>query len=273
MKPNFGSVAGLLLTLADRAWVARETVLVRRAVRAAAALLMPLECVGCGRPDLRLCPSCTRGLRRSARHPLRVEEQAQALPLNTRGQPLPVVAAGKYDHELASVILSYKNHQMVALEKILVPLLAAAVRTAVGELTDPSGTVLLVPLPTRRQARASRGYWPVGLLLHRVAAAHLLPAHVRAANLLGYRARASWGKAQKGQGRRGRTHVRNTMRARATPGAKKFLNSDVQILFVDDVLTTGATLAEAYRALAQFPLNFRGAVVIAGTSAPAKNAN
>lgn len=261
--------ADRILRALDRAWNARESEVLRASFRAAAALLMPVPCVGCGRPDLRLCQACARALQRSARRPVRVEAAAEALPLNECGEPMPVVAAGKYEHELASVLLNYKNHQMVALGKVLMPLLASALHSAIEELTDPGAPVLLVPVPTRRQARATRGYWPVGMLLHRVEAAHLLPNNVRVARLLGYGARASWGRsAQKGQGRRGRALVHNTMKTRATPGTKKLFGADAQVLLVDDVLTTGATLAEAHRVVVHGGLVCCGAVVVAGTPAP-----
>lgn len=270
MAPKTGRAQGLLRAL-DQCLALREARIVRSALRTTTAFLLPVQCVSCGRPDERLCRSCAKGLRRSARQAIRVEEPAEALPLNAQGQPLPVMAAGKYEHELASVLLHYKNQQMVALGKILVPLLAAALRAAIQELADPSAPVILVPIPTRRQALAKRGYWPVGLLLHKVDRAHLLPANVRVAKVLRFSIRASWGKAQKSKGRKGRASVRNTMQTRDTPGARKVLNSAAQVLFVDDVLTTGATLAEAHRSLGEFDLRIRGAVVVAGTPPPNEN--
>ena len=204
-------------------------------------------------------------------HPGRVERHAEALPLNQRGQALPVVAAGTYEHELASVLLAYKNHRMVSLGKVLAPVLASALRAGILGLADPREPVILVPVPTRRQALAKRGYWPVGLLLRRVAAARSLPGNVRVVHLLGYGFGKSWGAAQKGLGRRGRASVRNTMRLRATPGARKIISSGAQVLLVDDVLTTGATLAEAHRCLAGRGPVVCGAVVLASTTAPAGN--
>ena len=91
--------------LLDRLWSARETRILRSALRGTAALLFPVQCVCCRRPDASLCRPCATGLRRAGLHPGRVERHAEALPLNQSGQALPVIAAGKYEHELASVLL------------------------------------------------------------------------------------------------------------------------------------------------------------------------
>lgn len=255
----------------DRAWTARETRILRAALHGTAALLFPVQCACCQRPDAALCTLCATALRRAALHPTRVEQHADALPLNRLGEALPVLAAGKYEHELASVLLAFKNRHMVSLGKVLVPVLASALRTGIAALANPRIPVVLVPVPTRRQALAKRGYWPVGLLLRRVVAARALPAHARVVHALSYDMRDSWGAAQKGRGRRGRTSVANTMRVRATPGIRKIIASGAQVIMVDDVLTTGATLAEAHRCLAASGLRVAGAVVLASTTAPGGN--
>ncbi|PQZ95897.1 phosphoribosyltransferase [Arthrobacter sp. MYb227] len=257
-----------MLKLCDVVWGWKETRKLRTALHATAALLFPVQCVCCGRLDEKLCAACSQTLGAVAIRPQRVEEFADALPLNMAGLPMPVITAGRYEHELAGVLLSYKNHQMVSLSKVLVPLLARALRAALNELTDPAREVLLVPVPSRRKALAVRGYWPVGLLLHRVFKAHLLPENTRVVHALRYAAGASLGSSQKMRGRRGRASVHNTMLARRQPGISDALNSGAQVLFIDDVLTTGATLAEAYRALQGKCVVPCGAVVIASTPAP-----
>ncbi|MGL3804973.1 ComF family protein [Paeniglutamicibacter sp. R2-26] len=253
----------------DRLWSAREARILRAAFRGTAALLFPVQCVCCGRPDFALCRACATGLRRAGMRPGRVERHAEALPLDQLGQVLPVIAAGTYEHELAAVLLAYKNHQMVSLGKALAPVLATALRVGILELADPSRPVLLVPLPTRRQARAVRGYWPVGLLLRRAAAGGKLPGNVQVAPLLRHAFGSSWDAAQKGRGRRGRRSVHNTMRMRDTPGARRAVSSVAQVILVDDVLTTGATLSEAHRCLEARGPKVCGAVVLASTAAPA----
>lgn len=263
-----GSVRKRLLAACDRVWNTTECRKLREAAQATSMLLFPVQCVCCGCVDAKLCSTCSQRLSSAVLRPQRVDEFAESLPLNVAGDPLPVIAAGRYEHELSGVLLAYKNRSMVALAPLLVPGLARAIRAAVYELTDPSAEVLLIPIPTRRKALSVRGYWPVGLLTSRVVKAHLLPRNVRVVHALRYAVGASWGGSQKVRGRVGRAAVHNTMLARRSPMVKVSLNSASQILFIDDVLTTGSTLAEAFRALHKCCVVPCGAVVMASTAAP-----
>lgn len=270
---SLGSARERLLQVCDGVWNSKEFRKFREATLATSTLLFPVQCVCCGCVDERLCSACSQKLRSTVLNPRRVEAFAESLPLNFAGDPLPVIAAGHYEHELSRVLLAYKNRSMVSLASLLVPVLARAIRRAVNELTDPNADVLLIPIPTRRKALAARGYWPVGLLLHRAMRAHLLPANIRVVHALRYAIGASWGGSQKVRGRRGRTKVHNTMLARRSRGIATSLNSGRQVLLIDDVLTTGATLAEAFRALRNHCVVPCGAAVIASTAAPDKNSN
>ena len=267
---SLGSVRKRLLTACDRVWNTTEFRNLREAARATSMLLFPVQCVCCGCVDAKLCSTCSQTLSNAVLRPQRVDESAESLPLNLSGEPLPVIAAGQYEHELSGVILAYKNRSMVSLAPLLVPGLARAIRTAVNELTDPSAEVLLIPIPTRRKALSARGYWPVGLLMSRVEKAHLLPKNVRVVHALRYAVGASWGGSQKVRGRAGRAAVHNTMLVRRSAMVKASLNSASQILFIDDVLTTGATLAEAFRALHKSCVVPWGAGVMASTAASDK---
>ncbi|RAX50967.1 ComF family protein [Arthrobacter sp. AQ5-05] len=254
--------------LLDALWRHRGARAVRAGLHGTAALLFPVDCVCCRRPDTVVCGPCAGSLRASCLHPRRVENRAAALPLDGRLEPLPVVAAGAYEHELAAVVLAFKNHQMPALGRYLVPPLARAVLASLDTLVDPGRPVVLVPVPTRLRARSRRGYFPVGLLLSRLRRARVLPAGVQVGNLVRYRVARQFTSAQKGKGRRARGAVHGTMHAPATPHLARLVAAGTQVLFVDDVLTTGATLAEAHRALAGSGLRVCGAAVLAATPAP-----
>lgn len=268
-KPLARSVPVRTLPLyLDALWMHHRARTVRSALASTWALLLPVDCICCHHPDSTLCAACAKALRAGSLHPMRVECRADALPVNQRAQALPVIAAGSYEHELAAVILSFKNHQMPALGKLLAPALARSVLAGVQSLTDPERPVVLVPVPTRLRARAKRGYFPLGVLLTRMLRARVLPQGVLVEHLLRYRLSRQFVSAQKGKGRGARSVVRGTMEATNMPALARMLALGAQVLFVDDVLTTGATLAEAHRSLADSGLQLCGAVVLAATPAP-----
>lgn len=266
--PVAGAPARTWLGRVDAWWAHGAAYAVRSGMRGTAALLLPVDCVCCRRPDAVLCAPCTRAMRTACLRPRRVEHRAESLPLNHRNEPLPVVAAGAYEHELAAVILAFKNRQMPGLAGILVPPLARAVKSAIDTLVEPGAPVVLVPVPTRLQARNRRGYFPVGLLLGRLRRTRVLPDRVLVAGLVRYRATRQFTAAQKGKGRRARGAVRNSMCAGGGGLPARFADLGARVLLIDDVLTTGSTLAEAKRVLAEAGLHVCGAVVLAATPAP-----
>lgn len=237
------------------------------------ALAVPVDCVCCGSEDHSLCPSCAGRLRQLTRQPFRAERGAPALMDVAGTAILPVVAAGVYRDELAQGLLSFKRHGQHQLGKSLGRALASAVRAAAR---DGAG-FLLVPVPTSTSAYLSRGFSPVHLLLKQ--AARQLPgfdvADVlrktpapggrfpdRYKGLVSRKALAG----QKGLGRGARSRrVRGSMQVKSSVRAKV---AGRPCILIDDVLTTGATLGEAARALHLAGAQVRGAVVLAATRPP-----
>lgn len=225
------------------------------------ALAVPVDCVCCGAEDLALCHACEGRIRRLTREPFRAESGAPAL-MDVRGKVLlPVAAAGVYREELAQALLSFKRHGQHQLKNSLARALAGAVRAAAGE----GQVVILVPVPTSSGAYMNRGFSPVHLLLSE--ASRKLPG-VRVADVL-----AKTGKAdlrlpggQKGLDRGARAkRVRGSMEVRRRARGKV---AGCPCIIIDDVLTTGATVAEAARALHQAGAIVTGAVVLAATRPP-----
>ncbi|WP_159618041.1 ComF family protein [Arthrobacter zhaoguopingii] len=269
-----------------------------RALRGFRALILPTSCVGCGRRDTSLCRPCRRAFRRATVRPFRAEAGAGSLPLRdpatpeTRTgappgagdvgggfEPLPVVAAGSYGGVVARALLAFKNAGHTDLARPLAAALGGALLAARAGL--PAGPCLLVPVPTRGRSLRRRGYDPLGLLLDGLRRRGELPAGSRLARPVGHRhpgmraggrsAGIPWFAAarrggQKGLGRRGRQeNVAGSMRVRRRYRGRL---QGVQCLVVDDVLTTGATLAEAVRALRAEGAAVAGAVVLAATPPP-----
>lgn len=237
-------------------------------------LVLPSDCIGCGAEDQVLCPHCRTALRAATVRPYRAEAGAESLPL-IRGsleEVLPVVAAGRYRRELSQAVLAFKNHGRTDLTPVLAPALAAAIRTAAAPAAGRP--ILLVPVPTRSASRRRRGYDPLDLLLRRLQRQRLLPPGMEVRRLAAVR--TPWrgqlrgmigASSQKSLGRSGRRrNVAHSMRLRR--GAAGTVAGSACIV-VDDVLTTGATLAELTRVLAAAGARVEAGVVLAATTAPA----
>lgn len=240
------------------------------------ALAAPVDCVCCGAEDLALCGGCERQVRLLMRRPFRAEAQAPALMDVDGTVLLPVVAAGAYRAELAQAVLSFKSHGQGQLAGVLSTGLARAIRVAAGEHQG----LLLVPVPTSSGAYRRRGFSPVHVLLGRMRRMRALGAgphsglttvHVlrktglRAADRLPGVRGGPGGQKGLGRGERAR-RVRGSMRIRRGLFAPEVKGRPC--LIVDDVLTTGATVAEAARVLRAAGAVVRGAVVLAATRPP-----
>lgn len=225
------------------------------------ALAVPVDCVCCGAEDRALCTSCDRRVRHLTRNPFRAETAAPAL-MDVGGTVLlPVAAAGVYRDELAQALLSFKRHGQHQLKGSLGRALAGAIRAAAGE----GQAVCLVPVPTSSAAFMKRGFSPVHLLL--AEASRQLPGVGVADVLVKNGTAGMWlPGGQKGLGRGARAkRVRGSMSVRARARERV---AGHRCVIIDDVLTTGATVAEAARALHQAEAVVTGAVVLAATRPP-----
>ena len=225
------------------------------------SLAVPEDCVCCGAEDRALCVPCDRHIRRLTAVPFRAESGAPALVDVDGLVLLPVVAAGVYREELAQALLSFKRHGQHQLKRSLGRALGGAIRAA----TEGSGEICLVPVPTSTKAYLNRGFSPVHLLL---GGASQQLAGLAVADVL---AKAGGSVlqlpgGQKGLGRGARAQrVRGSMRI---PRRAQARVAGRRCVIVDDVLTTGATVAEAARALHAAGAQVAGAVVLAATRPP-----
>jgi ComF family protein len=206
---------------------------IREAALDALALLLPVECAGCGLPDRSVCASC-----RAALVP---EPTGRRLPDGT-----PVFSGLDYEGVARQVILTFKEQGRAELARVLAPALAAAV-TEAGAVLDLRG-VEVVAVPGSRRARRRRGFDPVAALVSR---AGLDRARVFAA--------ARSHTAQKTLSLDERTRNLEGVFVVSVPVTGR------RFLLVDDVVTTGATLAAAAAALRSAGAEVVGAAVVAST--------
>jgi len=194
------------------------------------ALLMPVECAGCGSADRAVCSECRRAL---------VPEPVS----RTTGTGLEVVTALRYEGVVRRVILSLKEQGRTDAARALSPALAAAVGLAMSP-----GDIEVTTIPSSRGAYRRRGYDPVALLLR--------GAGVRPVPVL-KSARATVHQKTLSAAERA-ANLRGAFTARDPLAGRRFL-------LVDDVLTTGATLEEGHRAVVEAGGTVLGAVTLAFT--------
>ena len=209
----------------------------RRAAAQALALLLPVACGGCGLHGAALCDSCRAALTPAvARHDV---------------AGMAVWSGLSFTGPRARVVRALKERGRTDLARALAPALRAALRAGV---TGSARRIVVVPVPTSREAMRRRGYRVPELLARR--------AGVRGARLL---AASRTTGDQRALGREAR--------ARNAAGSLRALRSaaGLDVVIVDDVLTTGATLAEARRALEAAGARVVGAAVVAHTPLRSEN--
>ncbi|MET8470405.1 ComF family protein [Streptomyces sp. NPDC006422] len=214
-------------------------------------LVLPAECAGCGRSRTALCARCSAALRGVAPSRVRPRPEPPGLPV--------VHGAAPYRNAVRAVLLAHKERGALGLARPLGEALARAVRAGIGSggggqdgggdraPDGPPGPVTLVPVPSAPRAVRARGHDPTRRIAY-AAAAELRRAGVPARVLAVLRQRREVAD-QSGLDARERL-VNVTGALEVVGGGRGLLAGSGRIVLVDDLMTTGASLAEAARAIA-----------------------
>ncbi len=240
------------------------------------AVLWPVGCAGCGAPDEGLCRRCARPLRE------RTGRVAALAGTSAPGAP-PTWATAEYTGAVRSAVVAWKDRDRADVGRWLVPALAEAVQAAVEQAAVLAQLSAPAPAPGRAAPRAARavraGREPLVLVpvpsgravVRRRGRDAVADLSRGTAALLRRRGVPVLAVTALRQGRRLRDQAGLDARARtgnlsgALRPTRKRLAPGSRVVLVDDVVTTGATLAEAARVLAAVGVEVVAAAAVAAT--------
>jgi predicted amidophosphoribosyltransferase len=213
-------------------------------VKNLAELIFPARCIGCSQLGISICSSC-----RSSWHP-----HIYLSEVNSSGRNYPVISSVQYSPVASRVLLSAKESNIMSADDLLTDAISHSLRYFVKHF----GGETLVPIPSRRAASRKRGRNFLSEICEEVARSSETSINLCKMQLLKH-ARS----VQDQSSLNSKQRFVNLSGALVVPS--KFSSTISRgnigtLIIVDDLITTGATLAEAIRALCAAGFEVKGAV-------------
>jgi ComF family protein len=205
-------------------------------------LFLPSACIFCKSPDSNICPECLQKIELAPR------------AVNRFG--INGYASCVYSTAVAKLISEFKESQQTSLAKVIAPAMAQAL------LNFDLENCSLLPMPSKRESFAKRGFEPAAVLANAIARqfAKEHKALIPVQKILNHSSRVADQASLSGQDRR--TNLIGSMVARSRlPGR----NLSQRVILIDDIVTTGSTFAEAKRCLTEIGVQVLGFVTFAET--------
>ena len=197
-----------------------------RSIGSLSELIFPVRCLGCSVLGIEICELCRASW---SRHIYRTQGLAD-------GKHFPIYSAVRYSAVASKVLMKSKEDSLSVADNLII----ASLSYALGYFQKEIGNGFLVPVPSRISASRKRGRKYINQMIEGLGITPLdLLAHNRAV--------------------RDQSNLRAMERIKNLAGAL-VINSDahqvinkytpgISVIVVDDLVTTGATLSEAVRAL------------------------
>lgn len=200
-------------------------------------LLFPTRCLGCHELGLSLCSRC-----RTTWHPHIYRSTQQLQISDSESKTFPIYSAITYSPVASRVLLAAKEDGVAMADDLLIQALSHAMKIFLREVRGDFFT----PIPSRQSAVRSRGRQFVRELSRELSQQFALPT----VDLLGHKRKV---RDQSSLGLAARHHnMAGSLKAeRYLPGGA---------ILIDDLVTSGATLQEAVRALHCQGVEVAGAV-------------
>lgn len=222
---------------------------------ATADLLLGAACPGCGAPWWGACTGCRAHL---LAQPVRLTAPTPA-PV---GFPLTATASA-YDDVLRGLIGAHKEDQALMLTGVLGDRLAAAVEKLLSTCgVTAQESVVLVPVPSATGAVRERGFDATAALAKRAGRRLATRRRIGVAALLAQqRGLADQSGLDSGQRARNLSGGLRLRRGAPLAGGRP----ETAVVVVDDLVTTGASLAEAARCLHAAGFEVLGGATVSAT--------